>query len=183
MVFTLSLLSMFSWVHAQEKPSSDVDLDVTVREDGTMSGAEQVAWVEGQSEIAKRTAFHVQSMLDAARREKDPLKITCLDDKLTQIHVNLRGVEERLAALKVAVKANDTTTANQQFAILKIYIGRIESLRVEAETCLGEVDVVLGETETEVIISEEITPEDPSQDVVIVDEVGIDPVPHASGFY
>lgn len=182
-VFALALLSIFTGVHAQERASGDLDLDVTIREDKTMSGPEQVAWVESNTENAKRTAFHVQSMLDGARREKDSLKITCLDDKLTQIHVNLRGVEERTAVLKASVKANDTSTANQQFAILSIYLGRIDGLRVEAETCLGEVDIVLGETETIVTIAEDITPEDPAQDVVIVDDVGVDPTPHASGYY
>jgi hypothetical protein len=62
-------------------------------------------------------------------------------------------------------------------------LGRIDGLRVEAETCLGEVDIVLGETETIVSISDDITPEDPAQDVVIVDDVGVDPTPHASGYY
>ena len=182
-VFALAFVSMFSGVHAEERATDDIDLDVTIREDKRMSGAEQIAWIEAQTENARRTAFHTQSMLDAARRDKDSLKITCLDDKLTQIHVNLRGVEERTAALKVAVKANDVTTANQQFAILTIYINRIEGLRVEAEACLGEVDIVLGETQTTVIVAEEITPEDPSQDVVIADNVGVDPIPHASGYY
>lgn len=182
-VFALALLSMFSGVQAQERESGDVDLDVTVREDNTMSGPEQLAWVESNTENAKRTAFRVQSMLDGARREKDALKITCLDDKLTQIHVNLRGVEERTVVLKASVKANDASTANQQFSILSIYLGRIDGLRVEAETCLGEVDMVLGETETIVTIDDDITLEDPAEDIIIVDDVGVEPTPHASGYY
>ena len=169
-------------VRAQENPEADLDLDLTVRSDARLSGQQQLQWIEGQQSIAKRISFSIQGMLDQARREKDILKITCLNDKLTQIHVNLEGVEERVAALRVAVQAQDTTAANQQFAILRIYISRIQGLKAEAENCLGEVDVVLGETETIVTVDEDITGEDPSKDLPPVD-IGIDQPPHASAFY
>ncbi len=175
---------IFGGVSAQESGGNKGGgLDVTIHSDKSMSGQEQIAWVESKTESARGIANQVQNMLDQARKEKDTLKITCLNDKLTQIHVNLRGIEERTEALKTAVRANDTTTANQQFAILRIYISKIEGLRAEAENCLGEVDVVLGETETIVTVDEDVTPDDPSEDVPIVDDIGVEPSPHASGYY
>ena len=92
-------------------------------------------------------------MLDQARKEKDTLKITCLDDKFTQIHVSIRGIEERTKSLEISIKSGDRTTSNQNFSILKIYISRIFGLNSEAENCLGESDVVLGKTENSTTIA------------------------------
>ncbi len=175
---------IYGGVQAQQNEGSDsVGLDVTVRSDETMSGQQQLAWIRTKTEGAKRIGFQVQNMLDLGRQEKDTLKITCLNDKLTQIRVNLRGVEERTQALEIAVQTQDTSTANQQFSILQIYISRIEGLKAEAENCLGEVDIVLGQTETVVTVDDDITPSDPTEDVPVVEPVGIDPSPPASAYY
>ena len=107
---------------AQTREGDDESgLDVTLRGDDSLSSAEKIRWVENKTEEARRISQVVQNMLDRARKDKDTLKITCLNDKLTQIHVNLRGVEERTQAMRAAVESSDTTTANQQFAILRIY--------------------------------------------------------------
>lgn len=156
-------------------------VDVTVDTQQNLSGAQMVAWVDEQMGVARGIYRRVQNMLDRARKEKDTLKITCLDDKLTQIHVNLQGIEERKSALEVAVRGGDTSTANQQFTILKIYVSRIQGLMAEAENCIGDSDVVIGETETIVTIDDDITADDPSETPDV--DIGIDQPPHASGFY
>jgi hypothetical protein len=157
------------------------EVDVTVGAESSMSGPQMIAWVEEQMGVARGIYRRVENMLDRARKDKDTLKITCLDDKLTQIHVNLQGIEERKAALEIAVKGGDTSTANQQFTILKIYVSRIQGLMAEAENCIGDSDVVIGETETIVTIDDDITVEDPTETPEV--EIGIDQPVHASGFY
>ena len=123
-------IALLGNVSAQDvAPDKQPGVDVTVAVDDTnLSGTQMVAWIDQQMGVVRGIYHRVQNMLDSARKEKDTLKITCLDDKLTQIHVNMRGVEERKSALEVAVGANDTTSAKQQFVILKIYISRIQGL-------------------------------------------------------
>jgi len=145
-------------------PGGGVNLDVTVRSDKSLTGQQQLDWVKTNTAAVKSAYFRVQNMLDTARKSKDTLKITCLDDKLTQIHVHMKGIEDRTARLKVAVRGGDKSSADQQFAILKIYITRIQGLVAEAENCIGDVDVVLGESETVVTVDEDIAVEDPSGD-------------------
>ena len=175
-------VSLYGDVDAQGVADPDMpEVDVTVNTQQNLSGAQMIAWVDEQMGVARGIYRRVQNMLDRARKEKDTLKITCLDDKLTQIHVNLQGIEERKSALEVAVKGGDTSTANQQFTILKIYVSRIQGLMAEAENCIGDSDVVIGETETIVTIDDDITVVDPSETPSI--DVGIEQPPHASGFY
>ncbi len=146
-----------------------------------MSGQQKLAWIEAKTEAARGIVSKVQAMLDQARKDKDILRITCINDKLTQIRVNIGGIEERTLALRLAVDSGDPTVANHQFEILRIYISRVQGLKAEAENCLGEVDVVLGATETEVTIDDSITEEDPSDDEI--PDIAIDQVIQASGFF
>lgn len=181
---TISALAVsYRGVEAQVRSEQgEVNLDVTVHVDQSMSGPEQRSWIESEVGDAKGVSRKVQNLLDQARKEKDTLKITCLDDKLTQIHVNLRGIEERTAAHATAVQGGDNSIANQQFSILQIYISRIKGLMTEAENCIGDIDVVLGETETTVTVDEEITSEDPAGEK-IDEEIGVEQPPHASGYF
>jgi hypothetical protein len=146
-----------------------------------MSDSQQLAWVEQQLEVARSVRQQIESMLDQARKEKETLKITCLDDKLTQVAVNVRGMEERSGALREAIGSSDTASANQHMMVLKIYAARVQGLKAEAESCVGDSDVVLGETETSVDIDEKITKEDPSEGDFEIPWV--DQPPQASGFY
>jgi hypothetical protein len=180
-VVTLSLYGDVGAQGVADEPGVPPAVDVTVDTQQSLSGAQMLSWVEEQIGVARGIYRRVQNMLDRARKDKDTLKITCLDDKLTQIHVNLQGIEERHAALEVAVKGGDTSSANQQFTILKIYVSRIQGLMAEAENCIGDSDVVIGETETIVTIDDDITLEDPTE-VPDVD-IGVDQPVHASGFY
>ena len=136
----------FSTVQAQS--NNQTGLDVRVQADESMSSQEQLVWVREQTTLATQVFERVKKMLDEARQEKDTLKITCLDDKFTQIHVSLRGIEERTSSLEISLRSGDQNAANQNMAILRIYISRIFGLNSEAENCLGESDVVLGKTET-----------------------------------
>jgi hypothetical protein len=178
------LLALYGTARAQQGAvaNDSFSMDGIGSAEQAMTGAQQIAWVEQQLVAARSIRRQVESMLDTARKEKETLKITCLDDKLTQIIVNLKGIEERKGGLQAAVQGGDTTTANQHFTILRIYASRVQGLKAEAESCVGDSDVVLGESETIVEIDEDITMEDPADDSPDL-QLWVDQPPQASGFY
>jgi hypothetical protein len=147
-----------------------------------MTRKEKISWVEEQVGQAYQVRSRVQSLLDQARKEKDSIKISCLADKLTQLEVNLQGIEERRSAFDEALSGNDNANVEQQFTVLQIYISRVQSLMAEAENCVGEGDVVVGESETIVSIDEDITVEDPTNPSD-VEQIGIDQPVQASAYY
>ncbi len=180
LVVALSLISDVSAQNAEggeEPPKVDLAIDSS----SNLSDREKVAWLDSQVGVCKGIYQRVQNMLDSARKEKDSIKITCLDDKLTQIHVNLRGIEERKSALEASVAGADSASANQQFTILKIYVSRIHGLKAEAEACVGDTDVVIGESETIIEIDENISLENPSEFEDL--QTSVQQPPHASGFF
>jgi hypothetical protein len=183
-VVVIVLLALYGSAGAQQGAVADdaASIENIGNAEKAMTGAQQITWVEQQLVSARSIRRQVESMLDKARKEKETLKITCLDDKLTQIIVNLKGMEDRQGGLQAAVQGGDTTSANQHFMILKIYASRVQGLKAEAESCVGDSDVVLGESETIVEVDEDITLEDPSDDPIDF-ELFVEQPPQASGFY
>ena len=183
-LFLLSLGSSDS-VRAQESSDSEEsdafggEGDVSSEK---MTGREMIEWVEAQSASAQTSMSAVRRLTEQAGKEKDTIKITCLDDKMMQMSLSLTGVEERTEALRSAVTSGDLKSARQNFEILKIYFSRILGLSAEAENCLGESDVVLGKTETTMLISGDVTVEDPSAEDIDGD-LGVEQPPQISGFY
>jgi hypothetical protein len=149
--------------------------------DEKMTREQKVAWVEQQVGSAQSVYTRVESMLEQAKKEKDSIKISCLQDKLTQLEVNLQGVEERRMLFEDANSRGDTADSDQQFRMLQIYISRVQSLMAEAENCIGEGDVVIGESDTTLTINQDITNEDPTEPIDW--QVGINQPVHASGYY
>jgi hypothetical protein len=177
--------SVLNDVSAQK--STPADDGTVLGRDGDPSGEEKmtreqkIAWVEEQVSSAQHVYKRVETMLEQAKKEKDSIKISCLQDKLTQLEVNLQGVEERRMLFEDAVSSGDAVGAEQQFTILRIYISRVQSLMAEAENCIGEGDVVIGESDTVLTIDDDITDEDPTEPVDW--QIGVDQPVHASGYF
>jgi hypothetical protein len=144
------------------------DMDLSIQTDTELSASQMQPKVNSQYSSAKSIYHYVQNLLDRARKENDTVKILCLDDKLTQIHALLRGIEERRGTLESSFAANDLDGAKQQFVILQISFSKMTGLRIKADACFGKNDIVLGVSETEVSINEDITGEEtttPGQEV------------------
>lgn len=152
--------------------------------DESKSEAEMLPYVNNQLKESKHIEMSVKSMIDNARKEKDTVRILCIDDKLTQIQALLKAIDNRIETLNVALDAKDSGTARHQFVILQVSFNKINSLRVQADACVGNDDIVIGASESEVSISEEYisAPEatTPGQDIYTPEPVVRPSV--ASGF-
>jgi hypothetical protein len=111
----------------------------------------------------------VASMLDEARQERDIIRVTCLNDKLTQINANLRTATTRAEALDDAVEAQDAPRRNHEFTVLTVIAQKIQTLEREAQQCIGEDIFETGATTVETTVDDD-TPVDP-------DELPEQPVP------
>ncbi len=150
-----------------------------------LTGQAQIDWVVDQTAACEKIYFEIKDMLDKAKAQRDIAKITHLDNILTQVAVNLKGVESHTRLLEAAVVGSDKSTADYQFALLKIYIARIYSLRAEADNFFGEVDIVLGDTTTILTVDGDFVEragQDPFEENTW-DNLGVDQPPLASGFF
>jgi len=166
---------------AQNQGVDQPDADVQFRQQANLSGPEQVARSEQYLTRMHNIRTRVQTMLGAARRERDIIKVTCLNDKLTQIDVNSRTATDRLQSLQDAVGRHDDGARNHEFTILTVLKQKIDTLSLEADQCAGIEGDVFGRPTLEVTIDPNITPEDPTE----FQEPGfvVDRPPSASGYY
>lgn len=157
------------------------DADVRFRRQANLSGPEQVRRADQYLSQMGHIRVRVQTMLAAARRERDIIKVTCLNDKLTQIDVNTRTARDRLGALRDAVGRNDDSARNHEFTILTVLKQKIDTLSLEADQCAGIEGDVFGRPQLEVVIDPNITEDDPTE--FVQPGFVVNRPPSASGYY
>ena len=153
-----------------------------MEQEATLSGPDQTAWAQGELEKMQAVSRRIQNLLDQARRERDLIKVTCLNDKLTQINVSIRSFEDRLSQHEESVRASNTERRDHHYRIMVILAQRARVLRNEAEACVGETDVMFGRTEVTTTVDPSITNDDTTEYPRDNDFVFMRP-PSASGYY
>jgi hypothetical protein len=81
----------------------------------------------------------VLTKLEEARNTKDVVKLNCVNEKLTQVKGLLRISEQSDVALQEAVAKKDETTADHEYTKVSIAQSKVETLRSEAEQCIGQL--------------------------------------------
>jgi hypothetical protein len=147
---------VFGSAAAQTGPAGTVDVKAPTTAPGDQAGLADQYLVKMQT-----SATRVRHLLDEARRAKDVIKTTCLQDKLAQIEVALKSARERTAALKAAIARGDGDVRNHEFQVLNVLRQRAEQLDAEANQCIGEELGFPGETKQTFKIDPNIAPVDP----------------------
>jgi hypothetical protein len=90
------------------------------------------------------------------------MRVTCLNDKLTQVNANLRTAGARSDSLREAVQMNDDARRNHEFTVMTVLGQKFRTLEQEANQCIGQDIFETGTTRVETTIDPETPEEDPS---------------------
>ncbi len=127
------------------------------------SPAEQLAQAEtllGKIQGASQT---INDQLRIARKERDVVRVLCLNDKLNQVDVALSSAKDRMAALSMAVQRKDADRSRHEFTVLDVLADRVQALVNESSQCVGEETGFIGEAEVSVTIDPNL-PDDGSSE-------------------
>lgn len=102
-----------------------------------LTGDEQVAEAERLLSSGTSLAARVMEMLNVARQDGDVLRLTCLDDKLTQVNAHLRTLENRVASLREAVLSADASRRAHEFSVIMALGQLLSRLDHDASSCIG----------------------------------------------
>lgn len=102
-----------------------------------LSAGEQTSEAQGILARGGTLSTRVSQMLDEARRDRDIIRITCLNDKLTQINANITSVDERVQALQAAHNINNRDQANHEYTVITVLGQKFRILEQDANTCVG----------------------------------------------
>jgi hypothetical protein len=120
-----------------------------------LSPAEQTTSAETIVARGGNLSQRVAQMLDEARGEADMIRVTCLNDKLTQINANLRTAQSRLATFQKAV---DVDERNHELTVLTVLGQKLQVLDQESNQCVGQDLFETGPTKIQVEINTSLLP-------------------------
>ncbi len=104
----------------------------------------------------------VTNLQQVARKQKDIIKLNCVNDKLLQIKKLINIADSGHTNMIEAIAQTNDEGAAHSYSKITISSETVSSLRDEAEGCIGEELVFLGPTEVDV--DEPVIPDDPTGD-------------------
>jgi len=120
--------------------------------------------VSADSVAVMRVALKdVLQKLEEAQSSKDVVKLTCVNEKLTQIKGLLRISEQSDVALQEAISRKEAQSADHEFTKVTIARSKVDQLRAEAEQCMGQLAFKADENMTlEIEVPSYLPKNDPS---------------------
>ncbi|MBK8169299.1 MAG: hypothetical protein IPK60_03010 [Sandaracinaceae bacterium] len=153
------------------------DGEVAVERRANLTGPEQISEGEAILERGNSLSSRVAQMLDEARRDHDILRITCLNDKLTQVNANMRSTDERVGALREASSTNDDGRRNHEYTVITVLGQKFRTLEQEANQCVGQEIFDTGVTRVETSVDPNAPAEEDPARVTPPPPIGIPFVP------
>jgi len=130
--------------------ADDNQAQVEVPAEPQLTPAEMLSQATSNVARMRGVSESIAASLAAAQEKKDIILANCLSDKLRQVEANQAVAEDAVTQLRVAVDAKDDDDALHRYSSVTIVGQKLESLRVEAESCAGEDLGYVGDTETSV---------------------------------
>ena len=119
--------------------------------------AEQAAAARAVLQRAQVLAQRISQMLEEARREADIIRVTCLNDKLTQVNANMRTAQTRMTAYD---NATDPEQKNHEATVISVLGQKFQVLDQEANRCVGQDLFETGQTKVQTFIDTAMQPFD-----------------------
>lgn len=115
----------------------------------------------------------ILGLLEEARKEKDVVKINCINENLTAIKALLKIAEQADVSLQEAIIKKDDLVSRHEIEKIEIAYQKAKSLNQEANACAGKISMTPGETKVEVEEPKDMTERDPTEqpkiDILVVE--------------
>jgi hypothetical protein len=139
------------------------DVGIDFRKSITLSAQETLAQSKDYYKKMQETQRRVLQLQAKAKKDKDMVKLNCVNDKLTQLNGHMVVTNQSMTTLTLDLAKNDDTARQHEFTRLTILYQKVVTLGTEAEQCIGEDVSYVGATRVDVEIDPSIPPEDPTQ--------------------
>jgi hypothetical protein len=106
----------------------------------------------------------VVQLQEVARKQKDIIKLNCVNDKLVQIKGNMNVAETANTAMNEAMARGDDAQRGHEFTRVGLVFQKVQVLGTEAENCIGEDLTFIGQTEVKVEVDPGLPETDPTKE-------------------
>jgi hypothetical protein len=143
-------------------PDGTREVDLSVGQKPTLTTEEMISqskeYQQGMGQVLKR----IQMLQETARKQKDIIKLNCVQDKLVQTKVNVSIADQAMTSLQENVARADEGGRTHEFTRLTIINQKVTVLGAEAENCVGEDLSFVGATRVDLDIDPNIPQTDPT---------------------
>lgn len=123
----------------------------------------------------------VETFVDQARKDRDIVKLSCVNEKLAQERGLVKVSEQAARDLEKALQRRDDDAALQLYSKVDIASRKVVRLRADAEQCIGQLAFYTDDrTVVEVVVPDGVANTDPTWFRTVADLE--DRPPPASGF-
>ncbi len=136
------------------------DVEVPAATRAEISANDMVKQVTEYRSKMEEMLKHIVQLQDQAKRQKDVIKLNCVNDKELQLKAVLNIADEANTNLVTAIARGDEADRYHQFGRITLAYQEAQRIAAEAEQCVGEDLTYLGKTT--VSVEEPRIPEDPT---------------------
>jgi preprotein translocase subunit SecF len=138
------------------------DVGIDFRKSITLTPQETLTQSKDYYKKMQETQRRVLSLQTKAMKDKDMVKLNCVNDKLTQLQGHMKVTDQSMSSLTLDIAKSDDTARQHEFTRITILYQKVVTLGTEAEQCIGEDVSYVGATRVDVEIDPSIPPEDPT---------------------
>lgn len=138
------------------------DVSIDFRKSSTLTPQETLAQSKDYYKKMQETQRRVLQLQTKAKKDKDMVKLNCVNDKLTQLQSHMKVTDQSMSSLNLDIAKNDDTARGHEFTRITILYQKVVTLGTEAEQCIGEDVSYVGATQVDVEIDPSIPPTDPT---------------------
>ncbi len=136
-----------------------IDFNKTI----TLSPQETLTQSKDYYKKMQETQRRVTMLQAKAKKDRDMVKLNCVNDKLIRLKGHQTVAEQSMAAASVAAARSDEGARQHEISRLVILYQKVTVLGTEAENCIGEDVSYVGATKVDIDIDPSIPDDDPTQ--------------------
>jgi hypothetical protein len=137
----LGLVSTVAFVPGRAQPQQGLK----VEDQEQIPDKEKLSRARSDVEHMQGLLKEVLQRLEEARREKDVVKLNCVNEKLTQMKGLVRVAEQSDIGLQESIAKGEEENAKHEYAKVDLANQRAVQLRSDAEQCIGQLAYVVDE--------------------------------------
>lgn len=135
---------------ADAPATAPTEATVTAPQAASIAPQEMLAQSQDYRARINETQARLNGLIDAARKDKDIIRLNCLTDKSVQVKANATIADQAIAALQDAMSRNDDGASLHEFTRVTIVNQKVQVLSQEADACVGEDLTFVGQTRVDV---------------------------------
>jgi hypothetical protein len=126
------------------------DADISARRRPTLTPQEMLTQALEYRDRMDKMQKQVGLLVEAARKEKDVIRLNCVFDKQAQLKANIAVVDRALQDLRDAIGRRDEGESGHQYNKIAIVHSKVQVLGAEAQACVGQDLAYVGATTVEI---------------------------------